>query len=67
MPFRIIGAEKNKEKNIKSTGKYKGGTLMKKLAAIFTAAVMVITIGACVNGQAAGNASGEPAAVTREV
>lgn len=40
---------------------------MKKLAAIFTAAVMVITIGACVNGQAAGNASGEPAAVTRDV
>ena len=40
---------------------------MKKLAAIFTAAVMVITIGACVNGQASGYDEGEPAAVTRSV
>ena len=40
---------------------------MKKLAALFTAAVMVITIGACINGQASGFAAGEPASVTQSV
>ena len=40
---------------------------MKKLAALFTAAVMVITIGACVNGQASGYVTGEPASVTQSI
>ena len=38
---------------------------MSKFAALFAAAVMVITIGACVNGQASGTAASEPAAVTQ--
>lgn len=40
---------------------------MSKLAALFAAAVMVITIGACINGQASGSAVIDPAAVTQSV
>ncbi len=39
---------------------------MKKLAAIFAAAVMVFTIGACVQGKASDPQSNGSAAVVRE-
>lgn len=40
---------------------------MKKFAAIFAAAVMMITIGACVNGQAANSGTGEKTAVVQSL
>ena len=40
---------------------------MRKFAALFTAAVMVITIGACINGQTSTTDPSEPAAVTQSV
>ena len=40
---------------------------MRKFAALFTAAVMVITIGACINGQTSSPDADEPAAVTQSV
>lgn len=40
---------------------------MKKFAAIFAAAVMMITIGACVNGQAANSGTGEKTAVVKSL
>ena len=40
---------------------------MSKFAALFAAAVMVITIGACVNGQTSEPETDRPAAVTQSM
>lgn len=40
---------------------------MKKFAAIFAAAVMVITIGACANGQASGADASEKASFVQNL